>query len=198
MEKKAKNIFTFHDRLVQRAEKEKLLGQKALSIWLTGLSGSGKSTIAQIVEERLHKQGKLTMFLDGDNIRDGLNANLGFSEEDRMENIRRIAEVNKLFNSCGVITINAFVSPTIEIRKIAREIIGDGFLEVFIDTPLDVCEDRDVKGLYRKARKGEIENFTGISAPYESPVNPELRLKTVDLSPEKSADVLLEFIKEKI
>jgi len=198
MEKKAKNIFTFHDRLVQRAEKEKLLGQKALSIWLTGLSGSGKSTIAQIVEERLHEQGKLTMFLDGDNIRDGLNANLGFSEEDRMENIRRIAEVNKLFNSCGVITINAFVSPTIEIRKIAREIIGDGFLEVFIDTPLDVCEDRDVKGLYRKARKGEIENFTGISAPYESPVNPELRLKTVDLSPEKSADVLLEFIKEKI
>lgn len=198
MEKKAKNIFTFHDRLIQRAEKEKLLGQKAISLWLTGLSGSGKSTIAQIAEQRLHELGKLTMFLDGDNIRDGLNANLGFSEEDRRENIRRIAEVNKLFNSCGVITINAFVSPSIEIRKIAREIIGDGFLEVFVDTPLDVCEDRDVKGLYKKARKGEIENFTGISAPYESPVNPELKLNTVDLSPEKSADVLLEFIEEKI
>lgn len=198
MREKARNIFTFHDRLIQQAEKEKLLGQKAICIWLTGLSGSGKSTIAQMVEDRLHQLGKLTMFLDGDNIRDGLNANLGFSEEDRKENIRRIAEVNKLFNSSGVITINAFVSPTKEIRKMARDIIGDSFLEVFVDTPLELCEERDVKGLYAKARKGEIANFTGISAPYESPEEPEVHLKTADVSPEKSADRVFEFIKDKI
>jgi len=198
MQEKARNIFTFHDRLIQQAEKEKLLGQKAICLWLTGLSGSGKSTIAQLLEQKLHDMGKLTMLLDGDNIRDGLNSNLGFSEEDRMENIRRISEVNKLFNSCGVITINAFVSPTNDIRKMAREIIGKDFLEVFIDTPLEVCEERDVKGLYAKARKGEIKDFTGISAPYESPENPELSLKTADFSPEKSADLLFEFVKEKI
>jgi len=198
MKGKAKNIFTFHDRLIQRSEKEKLLGQKAVCIWLTGLSGSGKSTIAQLLERKLHDLGKLTMLLDGDNIRDGLNRNLGFSEDDRQENIRRIAEVNKLFNSCGVITINAFVSPTIDIRNTAREIIGDGFLEVFVDTPLEVCEERDVKGLYEKARKGEIKDFTGISAPFEPPEKADLTIKTADISPEESADSLFEFIKEKI
>jgi len=198
MKGKAKNIFTFHDRLIQQSEKEKLLGQKAVCIWLTGLSGSGKSTIAQLLERKLHDLGNLTMLLDGDNIRDGLNRNLGFSDEDRKENIRRIAEVNKLFNSCGVITINAFVSPTIDIRNTAREIIGDGFLEVFVDTPLEVCEERDVKGLYEKARKGEIKDFTGISAPFEPPEKADLTIKTADISPEESADNLFEFIKEKI
>ena len=198
MEEKARNIFTFHDRLIQRAEKEKLLEQKAICLWLTGLSGSGKSTIAQLLERKLHDLGKLTMLLDGDNIRDGLNANLGFSDEDRTENIRRIAEVNKLFNSCGVITINAFVSPTVEIRKMAGEIIGSGFYEVFINTPLETCEKRDVKGLYAKARKGEIENFTGISAPFEAPDNPSLSVHTDSLSPEESADIVFEFIQDKI
>jgi adenylylsulfate kinase len=198
MEGKAKNIFTFHERLIQRSEKEKLLGQKAICVWLTGLSGSGKSTIAQLLEKKLHDLGKLTMLLDGDNIRDGLNRNLGFSEEDRKENIRRIAEVNKLFNSCGVITINAFVSPTIGIRGTARKIIGDVFLEVFVDTPLEVCEERDVKGLYAKARKGEIKDFTGISAPFESPEKADLTIKTAESSPEQSTEILFEYIKEKI
>ncbi len=198
MEEKAKNIFTFHHRLIQRSEKEKLLGQKAICIWLTGLSGSGKSTIAQLLERKLHDEGKLTMLLDGDNIRDGLNSNLGFSLEDRTENIRRIAEVNKLFISCGVITINAFVSPTIRIRNTAREIIGDGFFEVFVDTPLEVCEQRDIKGLYAKARKGEIKDFTGISAPFESPEKPDLTIKTADISPEKSTEILFDYIKAKI
>jgi adenylylsulfate kinase len=198
MERKAKNIFTFHERLIQRSEKEKLLGQKAICVWLTGLSGSGKSTIAQLLEQRLHDLGKLTMLLDGDNIRDGLNRNLGFSDDDRQENIRRIAEVNKLFNSCGVITINAFVSPTIGIRNTAREIIGDCFREVFVDTPLEICEERDVKGLYAKARKGEIKDFTGISSPFESPEQPDLKIKTADHSPEQSTEILFEYIKEKI
>jgi adenylylsulfate kinase len=198
MEEKARNIFTFHDSLIQKAEKEKLLGQRAICLWLTGLSGSGKSTIAQLLERKLYDLGKLTMLLDGDNIRDGLNKNLGFSEEDRRENIRRIAEVNKLFNSSGVITINAFVSPTLAIRQMAREIVGDSFLEVFVDTPLEVCEERDVKGLYAKARKGEIKDFTGISAPFEVPKNPELTIETKDLSPEKSADMLFDFIEKKI
>lgn len=198
MGEKAKNIFTFHERLIQRSEKEKLLGQKAICIWLTGLSGSGKSTIAQLLERRLHDAGKLTMLLDGDNIRDGLNSNLGFSTEERVENIRRIAEVNKLFNSCGVITINAFVSPTIDIRNMAKAVIGDGFLEVFVDTPLEVCEERDVKGLYAKARKGEIKDFTGISAPFEAPEKPDLAIKTEETTPEKSAEILFEYIKDKI
>jgi len=198
MEEKAKNIFTFHKRLIQQSEKEKLLGQEAICIWLTGLSGSGKSTIAQLLERKLHNSRKLTMLLDGDNVRDGLNSNLGFSEEDRKENIRRIAEVNKLFNSSGVITINAFVSPTNEIRKMARDIIGSGFLEVFVDTPLELCEERDVKGLYEKARKGEIKDFTGVSAPFESPEKPNLTLKTADISPERSTEILFDYIKEKI
>lgn len=174
------------------------MGQKAICVWLTGLSGSGKSTIAQLLEQKLHGLGKLTMLLDGDNIRDGLNRNLGFSEEDRQENIRRISEVNKLFNSCGVITINAFVSPTIGIRSTAREIIGDSFLEVFVDTPLEICEERDLKGLYARARKGEIKDFTGISAPFESPEQPDLKIKTAGHSPEQSTEILFEYIKDKI
>lgn len=198
MKEKEGNIFTFHNELVQQVEKEALLGQKAAAIWLTGLSGSGKSTIAKLLERRLQDHGKLCMLLDGDNIRDGLNFNLGFSDEDRKENIRRIAEVNKLFNSCGVITINAFVSPTKQIRSIAKEIIGKPFLEIFVNTPLEICETRDIKGLYKKARKGEIPNFTGVSAPFENPEYPDLEIVTEKLSPNESTETLYEFIQNKI
>ena len=199
MEEKKGNIFTFHDKVIQRVEKEELLNQNAFAIWLTGLSGSGKTTIAQILELELHELGFATMLLDGDNVRDGLNNNLDFTEAGRKENIRRIAEVNKLFNDCGVITINCFVSPTNDVRQMAKTIIGsESFLEIFVDTPLSECEKRDVKGLYAKAREGKIPNFTGISAPFEAPENPDLVLKTLNKSPEESSHELLEFIKPKI
>lgn len=197
MEEKEGNIFTFHNEIIQREEKENLLGQKAISIWLTGLSGSGKTSIAKIAERKLHDAGKLVMLLDGDNVRDGLNKNLDFTPEGRSENIRRIAEVNKLFNNCGVITLNCFVSPTKAIRKMASEIIGDGFCEVFVNTPLEVCESRDVKGLYKKARAGVIPNFTGVSAPYEAPTNPDLTIHTAEQSPAESAELLCDYIFQK-
>ncbi|HKL04154.1 MAG TPA: adenylyl-sulfate kinase [Cryomorphaceae bacterium] len=197
MEEKEGNIFTFHNEIIQREEKQNLLGQKAISIWLTGLSGSGKTSIAKIVERRLHDVGKLAMLLDGDNVRDGLNKNLDFTPEGRRENIRRIAEVNKLFNNCGVITLNCFVSPTKAIRQMAADIIGDSFCEVFIDTPLEVCESRDVKGLYKKARAGTIPNFTGVSAPYEKPESPDLVIQTAGQAPEESAKVLFDYIYQK-
>lgn len=199
MKERPDNIFTFHDEILQKEDKEKLLGQRAIAIWMTGLSGSGKTTVAKILERKLHESGYLTQLLDGDNVRDGLNRNLGFSAEDRAENIRRIAEVNKLFVQCGVITINCFVSPTNEIRESARRIIGaEHFTEVFVDTPLEVCEARDVKGLYKKARSGEIKNFTGIDAPFEKPENPEVVLKTANQTPEESAVELLDHIYPKI
>lgn len=199
MEEKKGNIFTFHDKVIQRVEKEELLNQNAFTIWLTGLSGSGKTTIAQILELELHEMGFATMLLDGDNVRDGLNNNLDFTEAGRKENIRRIAEVNKLFNDCGVITINCFVSPTNDVRQMAKTIVGaDSFLEIFINTPLSECEKRDVKGLYAKAREGIIPNFTGISAPFEEPKSPSLVLKTLNKTPEESSQELLEFIKPKI
>lgn len=199
MKEKKGNIFTFHDKVIQRVEKEDLLNQNAYTIWLTGLSGSGKTTIAQILELELHEMGFTTMLLDGDNVRDGLNNNLDFTESGRRENIRRIAEVNKLFNDCGVVTINCFVSPTNDLREMAKSIVGEkSFLEVFIDTPIEECEKRDVKGLYAKARAGKIPNFTGISAPFELPINADLVLNTLDTSPEESAKELLEFIKPKI
>jgi|SRR5690554_2476228 len=199
MKEKKGNIFTFHDKVIQRVEKEELLNQNAFTIWLTGLSGSGKTSIAQILELELHEMGFATMLLDGDNVRDGLNNNLDFSEAGRKENIRRIAEVNKLFNDCGIITINCFVSPTNDVRQLAKTIVGsDSFLEIFVNTPLSECEKRDVKGLYAKAREGKIPNFTGISAPFEEPENPALVLKTLNKTPEDSAKELLEFIKPKI
>ena len=155
--------------MLARADKEKLLGQRGLMIWFTGLSGSGKSTIAIALERELHKRGILCRILDGDNIRSGINNNLGFTEEDRVENIRRIAEVAKLFvEDTGIVTLAAFISPSNDIREMAARIIGQGdFLEVYVSTPLEECERRDVKGLYAKARRGEIKNFTGISAPFE-------------------------------
>lgn len=199
MKEKRANIFTFHDKVIQRVEKEDLLKQNAYTIWLTGLSGSGKTTIAQILELELHEMGFTTMLLDGDNVRDGLNKNLDFTESGRKENIRRIAEVNKLFNDCGIITINCFVSPTNELREMAKSIIGtQSFLEVFVNTPIEECERRDVKGLYAKARAGEIPDFTGISAPFDIPGNADLVLDTLNNSPEESAKILLKFIKPKI
>lgn len=185
--------------MLQRKAKETLLGQRGVAIWMTGLSGSGKSTIGVLLEKMLHERGILTKLLDGDNIRSGINSNLGFSESDRMENIRRIAEVNKLFVECGVVTINCFVSPTIAIRQRAHEIIGsEDFIEVFVNTPLEVCEQRDTKGLYKKARAGEIENFTGINAPFEPPTHPDVSLNTDDRQPEATAAELLEVVAKHI
>ena len=169
--------------------------QHAKVIWMTGLSGSGKTTVAKGVERYLHSQGILNQLLDGDNIRVGVSNNLTFSSEDRNENIRRISEVSKLFLNCGVVTLNCFVSPTIEIRNIAKEIIGEeNFIEVYINASLETCEDRDIKGLYKKARKGEIKDFTGISAPFEAPLNPEIEINTSELSIDESVQKVLNYI----
>lgn len=193
------NIHPIFDRTLQRSDREQLLGQKAKVVWFTGLSGSGKSTLAIEIERELHNRGYLCRILDGDNIRTGINNNLSFSEEDRIENIRRIAEVSKLFVDTGVITLAAFVSPTNNIRKLATEIIGKGdFLEVFVDTPLEVCEERDVKGLYKKARRGEIKDFTGINAPFEAPECPDFRIDTSKHTLNDGVKILLDFILNKI
>lgn len=190
-----KNIYPIFDRMLSRADKEALLGQRGVMLWLTGLSGSGKSTLAIALERELHRRGLLCRILDGDNIRSGINNNLGFSAEDRVENIRRIAEVGKLFVDTGIITIAAFISPTNELRQMASRIIGaDSFLEVYVSTPLEECEKRDVKGLYAKARRGEIKNFTGISAPFEAPVHPALSLDTSKLTLEEAVEALLHLI----
>ena len=176
-------IFPIFDKMLSRQDKEQLLGQRGIMIWMTGLSGSGKSTVAIGVERELHKRGILCRILDGDNIRAGINSNLGFSAEDRKENIRRIAEIGKLFVDTGIVTIACFVSPTLELRQMAREIIGpEDFREVYIATPLEECERRDVKGLYARARKGEVKDFTGISAPFEAPTNPDLSLDTSQMT----------------
>ena len=185
--------------MLARADKEKLLGQRGLMIWFTGLSGSGKSTIAIALERELHRRGILCRILDGDNIRSGINNNLGFTEADRVENIRRIAEVAKLFIDTGIVTLAAFISPNNDIREMAADIIGrDDFVEVYVSTPIEECERRDVKGLYAKARRGEIKNFTGISAPFEAPEHPALTLDTSVLSLEESVHKLLELILPRI
>ena len=193
------NIYPIFDRMLVREDKEELLKQRSVMIWFTGLSGSGKSTIAIALERELHKRGLLCRILDGDNIRSGINNNLGFTEADRIENIRRIAEVSKLFVDTGIITIAAFISPSNDIREMAANIIGkDDFLEVYVSTPIEECERRDVKGLYAKARRGEIKNFTGISAPFEAPAHPALTLDTSALSLEESVNKLLELILPRI
>ena len=193
------NIYPIFDRMLSRQDKEELLKQHSVMIWFTGLSGSGKSTIANALERELHKRGLLCRILDGDNIRSGINNNLGFTEADRIENIRRIAEVSKLFVDTGIITIAAFISPSNDIREMAANIIGkDDFLEVYVSTPIEECERRDVKGLYAKARRGEIKNFTGISAPFEAPAHPALTLDTSALSLEESVNKLLELILPRI
>ena len=194
----SKNIYTVFDEILQRSDKEKMLSQKSVVIWMTGLSGSGKTTVAKGLEQRLHENGRLTQILDGDNIRHGINKDLGFSEEDRAENIRRIAEISKLFMDCGVITINCFVSPTNAIRAQAKEIIGNDLLEVFISTPLKECERRDTKGLYERARKGEIKDMTGISSPFEAPEDPAISIDTTNRSVEECVNELHDFIKNKI
>lgn len=191
------NIYPIYDKMMTRADKEALLGQKGMMIWFTGLSGSGKSTIALSLERKLDKRGILCRILDGDNIRSGINRNLGFSEEDRVENIRRIAEVGKLFVDTGIVTIAAFISPTNQLREMAAGIIGkDDFREVYVSTPLSVCEQRDVKGLYARARRGEIKDFTGVSAPFEAPEHPDLELDTSVLSLEEAVDRVLHLIFE--
>ena len=193
------NIYPIFDRMLAREDKEELLKQRSVMIWFTELSGSGKSTIAIALERELHKRGLLCRILDGDNIRSGINNNLGFTEADRIENIRRIAEVSKLFVDTGIITIAAFISPSNDIREMAANIIGkDDFLEVYVSTPIEECERRDVKGLYAKARRGEIKNFTGISAPFEAPAHPALTLDTSALSLEESVNKLLELILPRI
>lgn len=195
MEKKATNIYPIFDRMMSRDDKEQLLRQRGMMLWFTGLSGSGKSTVAIALERELHSRGLLCRILDGDNIRSGINNNLGFSAEDRVENIRRIAEVGRLFVDTGIITIAAFISPNNQLREMAAEIIGkDDFVEVFVSTPLEECEKRDVKGLYVKARRGEIKNFTGISAPFEAPEHPDITLDTSKLPVEESVKILLDYV----
>ena len=189
------NIHPIFDRLLQRKDREQFLNQKSKVLWFTGLSGSGKSTIAQHLERQLHNNSFFAQVLDGDNIRSGINNNLGFSIEDRQENIRRIAEVAKLYLNSGIITLNSFISPTIEIRAMAKSIIGaENFIEVYINTPLKICEARDVKGLYAKARKGEIKGFTGIDSPYEAPVTPDIEVKTDGQSIEQCVQKVYDFI----
>ena len=194
-----KNIHPIHDSLLNKEEKEAQLNQKAITIWMTGLSGSGKSTIAKHLEKSLANNGFITKVLDGDNVRIGICNNLDFSAQDRIENIRRISEISKLFIDGGIITINSFISPTIEIRKMAKDIIGpESFFEIFVDADLETCEKRDVKGLYAKARKGELKDFTGISAPFEKPINADLVLDTNNLTVSQSVEKIITAIKNKI
>lgn len=199
MNENATHIYPIFDRMLTRTDKETLLGQRGLMVWFTGLSGSGKSTLAIALERELHRRGILCRILDGDNIRSGINNNLGFSEEDRIENIRRIAEIGRLFVDTGIVTLAAFISPSIAIRQMAARIVGEqDFLEVYVSTPLEACEQRDVKGLYAKARRGEIAQFTGISAPFEAPEHPVLRLDTSVLTVEQSVARLLDLLLPKI
>ncbi|MCP4550737.1 MAG: adenylyl-sulfate kinase [Bacteroidetes bacterium] len=189
------NIFPVFDQLLNRRDKEKVINQRSKVIWFTGLSGSGKTTIARGVEIELNKRSFLTQILDGDNIRSGLSKDLGFSESDRKENIRRIAEVSKILLNGGIICLNGFIAPTKEIREMAYNIIGRvNVFDIFINAPINVCEQRDVKGLYVKARKGIIKNFTGITSPFEAPENPDLEIRTDLLSIEESITKCLEFI----
>lgn len=196
---KAKHIHPIFDQILGRKDKEARLNQHACTVWMTGLSGSGKSTLARELEIALHNKGYFTQIIDGDNVRSGINSNLGFSDDDRKENIRRVAEISKLFVECGIITINSFVSPTKESRQQARQIIGAGdFIEVYVNAPLAVCEDRDVKGLYKKARKGEIKDFTGIGSPFEAPENPDIEIKTDQCSVTEATEQLMNHLEPRI
>ena len=194
-----KNIHAVFDKIVSREAKEERLKQTAKVIWFTGLSGSGKTTVSSALEKKLFEMGYFTQLLDGDNIRTGINNNLGFSHEDRLENIRRIAEVSKLIMNCGVIVLCAFISPTDKIRNMAKSIIGeDDFIEVFVDTPIEVCEQRDVKGLYEKARKGIIKDFTGVSAPFDKPADAKVVIDTSVVPLDESVEKIFEMIKKDI
>lgn len=193
------NIYPVFDRIYDRKVKEEILRQSAKVIWFTGLSGSGKTTLASNLEKELFFRRFFCQVLDGDNIRTGINNNLGFSKEDRLENIRRIAEVSKLLINTGMITICSFISPTEEIRSMARNIIGEeDFIEIFLNTPLEVCEQRDVKGLYKRARAGEIKDFTGISSPFEAPANPDVEIDTSVVKIKDSVDLIFNTIADRI
>lgn len=194
---KATNII-WHEGNISKTDREELLNQKGVILWFTGLSGSGKSTVAREVERKLNQLGHLAYVLDGDNIRFGLNKNLGFSPDDRAENIRRIGEVAKLFADAAVITLTAFISPYRADRDMARQLVKEGeFIEIFVDCPLEECEKRDVKGLYKKARNGEIKEFTGISAPYENPETPELVIDTAKKSLDQSANRVIQYLENR-
>ena len=188
-----------HTFQVERKDRNALKGHSSFVCWFTGLSGSGKSTLANLVEHKLHEEGVHTFSLDGDNVRGGLNNNLSFSREDRKENLRRIAEVAKLFVDSGEVVIASFISPLKSDRKYVKEIIGqEEFLEIYVNTPLEICEARDVKGLYKKARAGEIKNFTGIDAPYEAPVQPDMEIRTEEADPETAAKNIVKFLRTKL
>nr|WP_165878548.1 adenylyl-sulfate kinase [Natranaerovirga pectinivora] len=193
LDNKSTNI-VWHKTNITKQDREKLLGQKGVLLWFTGLSGSGKSTIATALEQKLWELGKLTYLLDGDNVRHGLNGDLGFSEEDRKENIRRIKEVAKLFVDAGVITIASFIAPFREDRDSIRRELGDRFVEVFVNCPIEVCASRDPKGLYEKVKNGEIRNFTGVDSPYEVPLDCEVEIKSDEVSVEEAVDSLLRII----
>lgn len=189
------HIYPIFDRILQKSDKEKLLNQRAKVLWFSGLSGSGKSTIAKEVERELYNKGFLTQILDGDNIRSGINSNLGFSENDRIENIRRISEISKLMVNAGIITINSFISPNEQVRNMAKSIIGEeNFINVYINASFEECEKRDVKGLYLKARRGEIKNFTGLDSPFEEPVNPDINVQTGKQTVEESTKQILDYL----
>lgn len=192
------NIYTTFDKIKDRSAKQIYLKQQGKVLWFTGLSGSGKTTLASLLEKRLFELNYFCQILDGDNVRSGINKNLKFTEQDRLENIRRIAEVSKLFMNCGIILICAFISPTNEMRQMAKDIIGeDDFLEIFVNTPLEVCEQRDPKGLYKKARAGIIKNFTGISSPFEIPENPFIEIDNSNSDIEQNVnDILRKVIPE--
>lgn len=192
------NNIVWHNHKITRAERAFNKNQKPCLLWFTGLSGSGKSTIANALDVALHERGYHTFLLDGDNVRHGLCKDLGFSDEDRVENIRRIGEVSKLFTDAGLIVLSAFISPFASDRRLVRSLFPAGeFIEVFMDTPLDTCEDRDPKGLYQKARSGEIKHFTGIDSPYEAPERPEVRLDTSSMSVDQCVDRLISFLVER-
>lgn len=198
-EQKATNVY-WHEGEISRSDRNRLLGQKGATIWFTGLSGSGKSTVAVALEQVLFERGKLSYRLDGDNVRLGINKNLGFSAEDRAENIRRIGEVAKLFVDTGVIVLSSFVSPYRADRDVVRKLHEDAgmdFIEVFVNVPLEEAEKRDPKGLYKKARAGEIKNFTGISDPYEAPLNPEVVLQSHEMSLQEEVDILLALLESR-
>jgi len=191
------NNIVWHLHKVTKEDREKIKNQKSCILWFTGLSGSGKSTIANEVENQLNKLGFHTYLLDGDNVRHGLNSDLGFDDKSRVENIRRISEVAKLFVDSGTITLTAFISPFIEDRQKARDIIGSDFIEVFIDTPFEECAKRDPKGLYQKALNGEIKNFTGLDSPYESPIQPEIHIKTLNNDIEECSKTIVKFLEKR-
>lgn len=189
------DIYPITDKMLTREDHERLLQQRGCVLWFTGLSGSGKSTLALALERELYRKGRVCRLLDGDNVRGGICAGLGFSQEDRRENIRRVAEVACIFKDTGIITLCSFVSPTRDVREMAKEIIGEeDFVEVYVSTPIEVCEERDVKGLYAKARQGEIKDFTGVTAPYEEPLNPQVSIDTSKMSIEESVKTLLPYV----